>query len=175
MTISERGKKWLKSTEQLRLKPYVDDYAPTPRIEYSIGYGHQIQPGEDYLMNGITEAKAEELFNQDILKYAGAVSNGLKVAVSQNVFDALVSFCYNIGVTGFAKSTLLKMFNEKKSPKEIAAFWLRTWIKPPVLIARRAREVTYAYGEEIKSGMLTLGKIAVVILFFLLLTEDETK
>lgn len=70
-------------------------------------------------MNGITEAKAEELFNQDILKYG---CNGLKVAVSQNVFDALVSFCYNIGVTGFAKSTLLKMFNEKRALKKLPPF-----------------------------------------------------
>lgn len=173
MNISENGKKFIKGIETLKLKPYIDDYAPTPRVEYSIGYGHQIQPDEEYLMQGITEAKANELFDKDIVKYANAVANGLKVPVKQSVFDALVSFCYNIGVTGFAKSTLLKLINENTPAKDIAAFWLKTWIKPISLIKRRAKEVAYAYSDQIKSGVITLGKIAIVVLLFFLFVNDE--
>lgn len=173
MNISESGKKFIKGIEVLKLKPYVDDYAPTPRVEYSIGYGHQIQPDEQYLMQGITEAKANELFDKDIIKYAGAVAKGLRVSVPQSVFDALISFCYNIGVTGFAKSTLLKLINENTPAADVAAFWLKTWITPVSLIKRRAKEVAYAYSSQIKSGVITLGKIAIVVLLFFLLTEDE--
>ena len=41
-----------------------------------------------------------------------AVNNGVKVALNQNQFDALVSFTFNVGVGAFTSSTLLKVLNQ---------------------------------------------------------------
>ncbi|WP_312069487.1 lysozyme, partial [Acinetobacter sp.] len=42
-----------------------------------------------------------------------SVNNLVKVPLSQNQFDALVSLTYNIGSTAFKNSTLLKKLNAK--------------------------------------------------------------
>lgn len=70
-------KEYIKKHEGLRLKPYEDDYSGTERVEYSIGYGHQIQPNEDYLYSGITKEQAEELLNNDLEKFRNFVKRFL--------------------------------------------------------------------------------------------------
>lgn len=71
--------------------------------QYSIGYGHQILPGEKYLLTTtLTKAQADAIFNKDLLTYEAAV-NRTKRALTQNQFDALVSFAYNAGTGALAK------------------------------------------------------------------------
>lgn len=65
----------------------------------TIGYGHVIQPGENY-DNGITKEEALKLLAKDIKEREDTVRKLLlkdNVVVSQQVFDALVSFEYNTG------------------------------------------------------------------------------
>lgn len=170
MNISGEGVLHLQQTEGCSLKPYKDDYSGTSRVEYSIGYGHQIQPGEEYLMQGITKQKANELFLKDIVKYVKAVNDGLTVQVTQSVFDMLVSFCYNVGTGAFKKSRLLKAINEQKGNTYVAALWLKSFITPAVLIGRRAKEVAYAFkvGDTVKSNSGIIAIVALAALFFLL-------
>ena len=59
----------------------------------------------------ITKQEAFELFKFIADKFALKVSELIKSNVNQNQFNALVSFAYNIGVNGLAKSTLLKKVN----------------------------------------------------------------
>ena len=68
-TVSRKGKQFIKDHESLELKAYND---PTPK-KRSIGWGHQIQPGENY--NVITEATANKLFESDIKKIEASVSS----------------------------------------------------------------------------------------------------
>lgn len=65
---------------------------------YSYGYGHtssDIQEGDT-----ITENEAIALFNEDIKVFDEAVAefaSAHNIEFTQNEFDALVSFCYNLG------------------------------------------------------------------------------
>lgn len=70
----------------------------------TIGYGHLVHHGscngatsENPYKNGIEEDDAKILFKQDIVKYEDIVKNKLSVKITQNQFDALCSFVYNIG------------------------------------------------------------------------------
>ena len=79
----------------------------------TIGYGHLIKNGEDF-RNGISEAKATELLRADIAIAERAVQDNITVPLSQNQFDALVMFAYNIGARNFANSTVVKYINNPK-------------------------------------------------------------
>ena len=65
---------------------------------YTIGYGHygpDVSKGQK-----ITQAKADELFAQDLKRFENAVNDyntKYKLNLTQNKFDALVSFTYNCG------------------------------------------------------------------------------
>ena len=68
-----------------------------------IGYGHLIKPGEKFTHSitgesgKITKEQAKEIFSQDIKIFEDAVNSTIKVPLSQNQFDVLVSFAYNTG------------------------------------------------------------------------------
>lgn len=82
---------------------------PLPRGA-TIGYGHLIQTGEDFF-HGIDEARATELLRADIATAERAVQKNITVPLTQNQYDALVIFAYNIGAANFAKSTVVKYIN----------------------------------------------------------------
>ena len=61
----------------------------------------------------ITEAKAEELLLTHVEDNVQGFIYGLvKVDLTQNEFDALCSFIYNVGSGNFRSSTLLKELNK---------------------------------------------------------------
>lgn len=99
MKTSEAGLNLIKSFEGLRLESYL-----CPAQVWTIGYGHTqgVKPNQI-----ISEKQAESLLKGDLLVFEKAVlSHNLKL--NQNQFDALVSFCYNVGSGNLAKSTLLR-------------------------------------------------------------------
>lgn len=51
-----------------------------------------------------------------------ALDNLVKVPLTQNQYDALADFIYNVGVTNFAKSTLLRKLNAKDYEGAAAEF-----------------------------------------------------
>ncbi|HVA18455.1 MAG TPA: lysozyme [Candidatus Dormibacteraeota bacterium] len=76
----------------------------------SIGYGHQIQPGEDF-SGGMTQARALQLLAQDTANAQAAVLHLVRTHLNANQLAALTDLVYNIGSTHFANSTLLKDLN----------------------------------------------------------------
>lgn len=110
----------IKKHEGLRLEAYM----PTPNDVWTIGYGHTktAKPGMK-----ITEDHAEDLLLSDIAWAENAVNNLVTVYLTQNQFDALVSFVFNVGQGNFANSTLLRMLN-KEDYKGAADQFLR-WNK----------------------------------------------
>lgn len=76
----------------------------------TIGVGHLIQKGEDF-SKGITHDQAFALLQKDLKRFESAVNNLVTVPLTQNQYDALVAFAFNIGVGAFKSSTLLKKLN----------------------------------------------------------------
>ena len=123
MNISKKGIEFIKSFEGFRAYPYRDlGGIPT------IGYGATRMGALPVTMHQhpLTEAEATHLLKQDIdATYGAVVDRYVKVDLTQNQFDALVSFAYNLGTHGFTESTLLREIN--KGHFQIASFEFVKW------------------------------------------------
>jgi len=104
--LSDHGEAIIKNFEGLRLNAYRDSAGV-----WTIGYGSTkyhdgrlVKPG-DKLAN---EAQADALFRNTLGEYISAVNHKTNVPLTQNQFDALVSFTYNTGV-GSGKTLFLKL------------------------------------------------------------------
>lgn len=108
MRTSADGIKLIKDFEGERLGAYL-----CPAGVWTIGYGHTDAAGPPKVVPGmvITKREAEDILRRDLLKYEVAVEKAVKVPLKPNQFDALVSFCYNVGTGAFNKSTLVKKLN----------------------------------------------------------------
>lgn len=102
-TLSNAGLDALKLREGFSPKPYADHKG------FSIGYGHLILPNESY--TEIDQATALTILDSDVGWAEISVSNAVTQPITQNAFDALVSFCFNVGKSAFENSTLLKKIN----------------------------------------------------------------
>ena len=120
--------------------------APLPRGA-TIGYGHLIKPGENFIA-GITEACATEILRADIAAAERAVQNNINVPLMQNQYDALVIFAYNIGAKNFANSTVVKYINNPHFKSSIYPDLKSAWVAwnksggrvMPGLTRRRTKE-----------------------------------
>jgi lysozyme len=132
MRTSPKGVDFIKSHEQYRARAY-DDARPhyhfkvgdVPIGTLTIGYGHtgpDVKPG---MM--IDEAEAERLLRGDLREAERGVSNNVRVDLTQEQFDALVSFVFNTGEGNFKSSTLRKRINSRASLEEIQ-YQFRRWI-----------------------------------------------
>lgn len=106
MTISEKGLALIREFEGFKPFAYRDSAGL-----WTIGVGHKLKPGERYPI-GITEVQAEALLKQDAATAEGDVNRLVKVVLTQNQFDALVSWTYNLGGGSLEHSTLLRLLNE---------------------------------------------------------------
>jgi lysozyme len=143
--ISTKGILLIKNFEGKSLTPYND---PPGSSLYSIGYGHQIKPGEEYLMQGIDDQKAEDLLIQDLVTSVNAVNDTIQRTITQDQFDALVSYAYNIGTGSFKSGTLEQLVNSNASQSTIENFWTNHYITAsgiynPALKDRRQQEFDY--------------------------------
>jgi lysozyme len=136
MKISQNGINLIKHYEQCRLQTYRDATG-TP----TIGWGHT---GKDVRMGmTITQSEADRLLTEDLARFVNAVNTYANVPLSQNQFDALVSFTYNCGEGNLRTSTLLRKLNSKDYKGAAAEFprWNRSKGKIlKGLINRRAAE-----------------------------------
>lgn len=138
MQISQNGVNLIKSFEGLRLTAY----RATPTEKYlTIGYGHY---GSDVTANmSITDQQAEEMLIHDLQVYVNGVNNLVKVQLTQNEFDALTSFSYNLGVGALSSSDLLIYLNEGKFQQAADEFpkWCHAGgVILQGLVARRKQE-----------------------------------
>lgn len=139
MKLSASGRKFIQAFEGLRLVAYKA--VPTEKY-YTIGYGHYGSDVKEGMR--INKSTADELFIKDVARFEKAVNDFVKIDLNQNMFDALVSFSYNVGTAGFANSTLLKKLNKGDylgASKEFAK-WNRSGGKIlNGLVRRRAMEL----------------------------------
>lgn len=141
MNLDAKGREFLHNEEGLRLTAYKDQIG-----KWTIAFGNTYMLDGSPVKEGdeLTMAQANQLFAVKIKEYEATVTKGVKVALTQNQFNALVSLCYNIGTGAFSNSTLLKKVNAKAPAEDIEAqfnLWKKGGGKVlPVLVARRKRE-----------------------------------
>jgi lysozyme len=135
MNTSQKGLRLIQKHEGLRLKAYR-----CPAGVWTIGWGHtgkDVRPGKV-----ITKDEAEALLRRDLDRFERAVDRAVKVEMTQPQFDALVSFAYNVGETGMAKSTVVRRLNAGNERGAADAFLMWNKAKGKVLpgLTRRRKE-----------------------------------
>src|SRR5574343_1702593 len=117
MKFSENGAKLLKEVEGLRLKPY---YCTGGKL--TIGFGHTSNVTKDMV---ITEEEALKFLYEDMKVFEDVVNSKVKIQLTQNEFDALCIFVYNLGEGAFSTSTLLKKLNNNEDREEVSKEFLK--------------------------------------------------
>ncbi|RDE82803.1 lysozyme [Haemophilus parahaemolyticus] len=150
--LSEKSFELLKRFEGCKLTAYQD----SAKV-WTIGYGHthNVKAG----MN-ITQAQADAFLQEDVAKFEQGISQTLRelgTKVTQNQFDALVIFSFNVGLRAFQKSTMAKklylMDNKDQLSVNTVADQFPRWNKAggqvlPSLVKRRAIERLLFLGVE---------------------------
>ena len=82
----------------------------------TIGWGHAIRKGEpwDNPTATITEEGATELLKQDVGEAERAVLRLIRVPLTDGQFNALCSFCFNLGSGALQRSALRSMLNREE-------------------------------------------------------------
>lgn len=129
MAISKKAIQLIKHYESLHdgnlkeigLQPKMD-----PVGIWTIGWGHAIadpvtkqfiRGKENYkrasaLFPNFNEQQAEDLLVRDLSAFETAVRKELKVKLNDDQVGALVSFAYNVGVSGYKQSSALRFINQ---------------------------------------------------------------
>lgn len=116
--MSTAGRKWLVELEGgVKLSAYLDA-AGVP----TIGAGMTYYPsgGRVKLGDRLESARAGlEMFGIALRPYERAVDASTTDSITQHVFDAFVSACYNIGQKAFAGATFVRLYNAGKPLEEV--------------------------------------------------------
>jgi lysozyme len=104
LTYSGKGLCLTEQFEGCRLTAYQDQVGV-----WTIGYGHT---GPDVTPQlTITQDQAQTLLAHDVGNAAACVNRVVAIELTQDEFDALVDFVFNLGTGAFTGSTLLRDLN----------------------------------------------------------------
>jgi len=135
MRTSQRGLSLIKSFEGLRLQAYQDSVGV-----WTIGYGatRGVKAGMS-----ITKEQAERMLLNDVQRFEPEIERLVTAKLSQNQWDALTSFTYNLGAANLESSTLRRLLNagDYAGAAEQFTRWNKAGGKVlPGLVRRRAAE-----------------------------------
>lgn len=136
MDIDQVGINLIKKFEGCVLRVYKDAIGLD-----TIGIGHLIKKGESFTV--LTQKEAEDLLHKDLQIFIDGLNKLIKVTLTQNQFNAIVSLSFNIGLGNIKKSTLLKKvnLNDMSGAAEQFKVWNKAGGKTlPGLIRRRTAE-----------------------------------
>lgn len=122
----DEGINLIKTFEGFRSTPYK-----CPAGIPTIGYGATFYTnGKKVTMSDrpITEAQAVTLLKDMLISFERYVDSYCVDIINQNQFDALVSFCYNLGPSNLKSSTLIKKVNANPNDPTIRAEFMK-WTK----------------------------------------------
>lgn len=107
--ISEKGYAIIREFEGFKAEAYLD----TGGV-WTIGFGTIKYPNGQRVKKGdtCTREQAEQWLKNDCKWVDACLDKYVTAKITQNQFDALASFVYNIGETAFAKSTMLTLLNQ---------------------------------------------------------------
>ena len=122
MQLSTNGFNLLAELEGVVLNPYKDSVGiPT------IGIGSTYyEDGTKVTMKdkAITKERAIQLAKNVVKSFEARVNKSILLPMTQNQFDAMVLLCYNIGESGFARSSVVRNFNAGDLQKAADSFLL---------------------------------------------------
>lgn len=130
---------------------YLHSYLCPARV-WTIGYGTTVYPSGKKVDSNqtCTEEQAVDFLKHDLACFEQAVDAYTRDDVTQQQFDALVSFCYNLGPKNLKNSILLKVINHNPSDlMNIKNQWLK-WNKShgaPLKGLTRRRNSEYHFYE----------------------------
>lgn len=123
MKVSDKALKVIKHHEGTRLKPYK-----CPADLWTIGTGHLMYPeqarlpmkrvkGDEPMIRSefplkpedfrtFTQEEVDDILKRDLVTFERGVERYCPVELTQGMFDALVSFSFNLGLGGLQRSTL---------------------------------------------------------------------
>jgi lysozyme len=157
MKTGTEGLALIKSFEGWRAEAYRDAVGI-----WTIGYGHTAMAGSPKPVQGMKISKivGEQLLKRDLVKYERAVNNAVTVDINQNQFDALVSFCYNVGPGNFRKSSVLSRTNQGRFDEVPARLLLWNKAGGKVLNGltrrRKAEGILFAIPVEVKYDLMAV-------------------
>lgn len=155
MKISNRGLAEIIGHEGVCLSKYLDSVGV-----WTVGIGAtrtEIPSISSWpLSRTITMQEAFELLGRSIIKYENAVNAHLTREIPQHQFDALVSWCYNVGVGWIPKASVIKLVNKDADPVDLYNA-LMMYNKPKEIIGRRIKEANLlAYRRYSNNGKALL-------------------
>lgn len=110
MELSKQGEAKLHDREAFRSTAYQDIAGI-----WTIGFGSTRVDGIPVKQGDtITLEEAVKQTRSFVKQVEDSINKLVKVVLTQNQFDALVSFVYNVGIAAFTSSTLLKLLNQKE-------------------------------------------------------------
>lgn len=141
--LNVKGVEIIKEMEGFRAKKYI-----CPAGKPTIGYGHVIRNNEKYLENAeLTKYEATKLLLSDAAIAERELLQSVNVPLNENQKSALISFIYNLGITKFNKSTLLKKLNagDYQGAADELLRWTKAYVggqkvELPGLVKRRKLE-----------------------------------
>jgi lysozyme len=153
MNVSPAALKMIKHHEGVRVKPYR-----CPALLWTVGVGHVIDPNHikvpfderrnlpipDGWDRVLSMGEVDAILAQDLSRFERGVARLCPAAVnSQGIFDALVSFSFNVGLGNLQRSGLRMKTN--RGEFETAADEFLKWTKAggrvlPGLVKRRNDE-----------------------------------
>lgn len=160
MKLSESGYKLLKELEGNKKNsqglhiPYLCA-AGVP----TIGYGNTFyENGNKVTLKDlpITELKATKLLEHIVDIFENCLNNVIKSKINQNQFDALLCFCFNVGITAFTNSTLLKKVNINPFDTIIKDEFVK-WCKAKVPAIDKKGNIIYREGKTIIKTIIIPG------------------
>ena len=106
---------------------------------WTIGIGHLIRTQEAYMLDReLSDHEVRGILHQDLNKCTTALKTALRVTVTPEQRDAMLSLCHNIGPDNMVRSEVVHYLNQNKT--ELAANAFLNWSNPPDLKRRREYE-----------------------------------
>ena len=134
MQISDTGLQKIIQREGVILHAYRDSVGV-----WTIGVGHTSAAGNPVVTPGmvISKEESDQILKNDLTPIETQAAEYIKVPVTQNQYDAIISIVFNVGPK-FWHSTCIQELNAGNV--QGAANAIMQWSKPPEIIGRRRTE-----------------------------------
>jgi len=148
-----RGMRVSQSLIEFLERPDIEGFCATPCDDASsppnatIGIGHKLHsgpvtPADQERWGEISRMRAEQILREDLRTVEDAVNREVRVPLSQNEFDALISLTFNIGPGALRGSSVLRLLNngDYEGAANHYTDWERSGSAHPGGLQRRRRE-----------------------------------